>query len=193
MGLQAGGWNQGWIASPHKMCGQWPAPYVGMREFYCGPASQTTIGLWRREVHGDAFPVSDLYTFDGFNYHTPVFLGMTFPTGWRNGFRDYAASLNPPEHFTFEIREPGTYWQIVNDVDLGWPLGLMGRMKGPGNGLMKYHWVAVKEYGWIGGQTYRVVVADTWFAVACPPSAHRRCLCWVALTARTVWVIPVRD
>ncbi len=128
-----------------------------------------------------------------------VLWGATLAGWWRDGFEDYAASLAPPEYFTFEIRRPGTYWQIVSDIDNGWPLGLMGEMTGPPpyEGTKKAHWVAVKEYFWIGGSDYLVIVADTWWAGVCEPTAHQRFMCWNALKAADTlggpWVIPVRD
>ncbi|MCL0089253.1 hypothetical protein M1O54_02690 [Dehalococcoidia bacterium] len=205
MQLEPAAWHgQGSIALPDKMDGWWPTPFLRLpeqhpdrRDFWCGPASATTIALWKRDVDGDVgFPQSALVMFDGFH---AAMGGWDWTTclAWSRGFRIYAASLEHPEYFTFtdqDIRRPGFYWNIVTDIRAGWPLALMGWMKGPGNGLLKPHWVAVEGYAF-SHIAYMIVAADTWFAgqQRYRYRAQARHLCWVALTARTVWVIPVRD
>ncbi|MCL0038976.1 hypothetical protein M1N82_02030 [Dehalococcoidia bacterium] len=157
---QPAGWGQGWwwIPSPGQMCAKWLNPWRDTVDFYCGPASATTIGIWQRDVDGDGgFPARALEMFNGFKSHIWMIGRATLASGWRRGFREYGQSLNPEEHFTFEIRRPGTYWQIVSDIHNGWPLGLMGEMDTwhEGRWKLKPHWVAVKGYYWMigGGRT----------------------------------------
>jgi len=113
---------------------------------------------------------------------------------WRSGFLGYAGHRGEP----FNLVWRSTYWEIVHEVDNGWPMGLMGSMTGP-PGAPKpkdLHWVAVKEYFWIGGSDYLVIVADTWWAGACNATANHRFLCWHVLTDPAYlgpWVWSVRD
>jgi hypothetical protein len=102
--------------------------------------------LWKRDADGDTgFPTSIVALFHGFYDHIDRILGGTLSTSWVNGFKSYAATRG--EHFMFttdDIRRPGTYWQMVSDIDADWPLALMGWM--PIGGKMKPHWVAVEGY-----------------------------------------------
>jgi hypothetical protein len=135
LGLRAAGWGAGWIPSDNKSCAAWAGVYRHFRTLWCGPASATTIALWKREVDGDlGFPAcahpgtqwsSTLEMFDGF-HHAMGLWPWTLPGHWASGFISYAQSRN--EHFTLETRLPGTYWQIVSDINAAWPLGLMGEM-----------------------------------------------------------------
>jgi hypothetical protein len=123
--------------------------------------------------------------FDGFH----AAMGgwpWTFPGAWASGFRNYAQSRN--EHFTLETRLPGTYWQIVSDINAAWPLGLMGEMDI--GGKMKPHWVAVEGYFWSSATARYEIDAACTFVMA------DRWLCWHMLNAPDAlgpWVIAVRD
>ena len=207
MRLQSANWGSGEIPHAVQMRGDWAKTsnwdHPGTRPWYCGPSAATTIALWKRDFDGDTgFPsreldqqgrwldVLDIY--DGFDHWNMGKVTMWWQ--WRNGFIGYAESPGVEEHFTLARRT--TYWHIVSDIDNGWPLGLMGEMTGPDQPKEKPHWVSVKEYFWIGGSDYLIIVADTWWAFWCPPTANHRFLCWNALNAPGLlgpWVRAVRD
>jgi hypothetical protein len=187
--FQAANWGSGQIPDADEMKGDWPIP--GVRPWYCGPSAATTIALWKRDFDGDVgFPLDTLEIYDGFDHWNMGEATMCWQ--WRNAFIGYAGHRD--EHFTLVWR--ATYWDIVSDIDNGWPLGLMGEMTGPDQPKEKPHWVAVKEYFWIGGSDYLIIVADTWWAWVCPPTANQRFLCWNALNDPALWgpwVYAVRD
>ena len=177
------------------MRGDWPIS--GVRLWYCGPSAATTIALWKRDFDGDVgFPPArdgicdEAEIYDGFDHSNMCRVTMWWQ--WRSAFIGYVRNRN--EHFTLVWRT--SYWDIVSDIDIGWPLGLMGEMTGPDEPKEKPHWVAVKEYFWIRGRHYLIIVADTWWAFECTQTANRRFLCWNALNHPGLlgpWVWAVRD
>ncbi|MBT9165845.1 MAG: hypothetical protein DDT25_00507 [Chloroflexi bacterium] len=205
MALQSANWGSGEIPHAGGMKGDWPDPAVSgippkTRQWWCGPSSATTIALWKRDFDGDGkFPAwqegqdpgADIIAiYDGFDDWNMGEVTMWW--NWYWGFLGYAGHRG--EHFTLVWRN--TYWEIVHDIDNDWPLGLMGSMTGPPGEPKSLHWVAVKEYFWIGGNDYLVIVADTWWAGTCNHTANRRFLCWHALNDPAFvgpWVWAVRD
>lgn len=214
-GLQGADWGFGEIPDADQMRASWPhkiRDIQGPRKIACGPGAATTIALWKRVFDADCgFPqpppprppqqppdprqdIIDIY--DGF--HLWNMGAATWWNQWRDGFLGYAGYRN--EHFTLEARRPGTYWEIVTDIDSGWPLGLMGMMTGPYpyEYTKKPHWVAVEGYFWHtwGDGGSHIIVNDTWWG-CCSFTANRRFLCWNALNTPWwllgPWVIPVRD
>ncbi|MCL0078645.1 hypothetical protein M1O56_03140 [Dehalococcoidia bacterium] len=207
MALQGANWGSGEIPHADQMRGDWPDPNVSgipseTRRWWCGPSAATTIALWKRDFDGDSgFPQppvppdppwqATVDIFDGFDHHNMCEVTMWW--NWLWGFLGYAESPGVDEHFDLEWRN--TYWEIVHEIDNDWPMGLMGIMTGPPGTTKDAHWVAVKEYFWIGGSDYLIIVADTWWAGSCNVTANRRFLCWDALdgTWLGTWVWSVRD
>lgn len=83
------------------------------------------------------------------------------PWHYGPGFEAYGRFRG--EEFQWAYRD--TYWEIVSDIDNGWPLALLGGMDIPGYPKKQMHWVAIKGYFW-SATSHNIVVTD---------SAYKRC------------------
>lgn len=96
---------------------------------WCGPCSGVSIGAYYRDYMGySGLPDNlDMYYYLYFSMYTSQFGGATMPWYYGPGFTEMTSGYGYPGVFSYTTDyaiTSGDYWNVVNDINSGWPLAL---------------------------------------------------------------------
>ncbi len=137
----------------------------GQGRGWCGPCSGVSIGAYYRGYQGYSSllsPNETMYDYLYYSMHTYDYGGATMPWDYGPGFVDMAEYCGY-NNFTYSNDWTVThndYWNVVSDIDSGWPTALcIGE---------EFHWRAIKGYSYDTDYDYYYIIctnsqtSDSW-------------------------------
>lgn len=175
-----------WPPPPTLEDGDLEMTYYCQGSCCCGPSSGVSIGRYYREEKGYSALPNDNDMYDELCECFPTYGDWTSPYNYGDGFDEMTDNngyyqFNPVSYgaaFGGDELEDNDFWKIVDAIDNGWPVALVGNFWGvdeisgdPYGGKdwppLWGHYIAIRgysymQYFWGGTYDYRIVCTDNY-------------------------------